>query len=167
MTLPPLHDAMPAVLLVDDEVRSQDALRRTLDEDFTVFTASSADEARGLLQRQPISVILCDQRMPGMSGVSFLKEAREQWPDIVRIIISGYTDSEDIIAGINEAGIYQYILKPWSPEHLLESVRNAVQAQGLQQQTSRLCWRRSNIDYLCRLNIDQGTWASGEAAGCG
>lgn len=129
---------MPTVLVVDDEVRSQDALRRTLDEDFTVFTASSAEEARGLLQRQPVSVILCDQRMPGMTGVNFLKEVREQWPDIVRIVISGYTDSEDIIAGINEAGIYQYILKPWSPDHLLDSVRNAVEAQVLQRQTSRL-----------------------------
>ena len=138
MTPPPLHDVMPTVLVVDDEVRSQDALRRTLDEDFTVFTASSAEEARGLLQRQPVSVILCDQRMPGMTGVNFLKEVREQWPDIVRIVISGYTDSEDIIAGINEAGIYQYILKPWSPDHLLDSVRNAVEAQVLQRQTSRL-----------------------------
>lgn len=138
MTLPPLHDTLPTVLVVDDEVRSQDAMRRTLDEDFTVFTASSAEEARGLLQRQPVSVILCDQRMPGMSGVSFLKEVREHWPDTVRIVISGYTDSEDIIAGINEAGIYQYILKPWSPDHLLESVRNAVETQALQRQTSRL-----------------------------
>ena len=138
MTPPLISEALPTVLVVDDEVRSQDALRRTLDEDFTVFTASSAEEARGLLQRQPVRVILCDQRMPGMTGVNFLKEVREQWPDIVRIVISGYTDSEDIIAGINQAGIYQYILKPWSPEHLLESVRNAVQAQALQQQTSRL-----------------------------
>ena len=73
-----------------------------------------------------------------MTGVNFLKEVREQWPEIVRIVISGYTDSEDIIAGINEAGIYQYILKPWSPDHLLEAVRNAVEAQALQQQTSRL-----------------------------
>jgi two-component system, NtrC family, response regulator HupR/HoxA len=138
VTLPSLHDPLPTVLVVDDEVRSQDAMRRTLDEDFTVFTASSADEARGLLERQPVSVILCDQRMPGMTGVSFLKEVRERWPDIVRIVISGYTDGEDIIAGINEAGIYQYILKPWSPDHLLESVRNAVEAQVLQSQTSRL-----------------------------
>lgn len=124
--------------MVDDEVRSQDAMRRTLDEDFTVFTASSAEEARGLLERQPVSVILCDQRMPGMTGVTFLKEVREQWPETVRIVISGYTDSEDIIAGINEAGIYQYILKPWAPDHLLDSVRNAVDAQALQRQTSRL-----------------------------
>ncbi|TSE31021.1 Hydrogenase transcriptional regulatory protein hupR1 [Tepidimonas thermarum] len=138
MTPPRVHDRKPTVLVVDDEVRSQDALRRTLDEDFTVLTASSADEARGLLQRQPVNVILCDQRMPGMTGVNFLKEVREQWPDIVRIVISGYTDSEDIIAGINEAGIYQYILKPWSPDHLLDSVRNAVEAQVLQRQTAWL-----------------------------
>ena len=138
VTLPPLHDVMPTVLVVDDEVRSQDPMRRTLDEEFTIFTASSADEARGLLQRQPVSVILCDQRMPGMTGVNFLKEVREQWPDTVRIVISGYTDSEDIIAGINDAGIYQYILKPWSPDHLLESVRNAVETQTLQKQTRRL-----------------------------
>jgi two-component system response regulator HupR/HoxA len=131
-------DSLPAVLLVDDEVRSQDAMRRTLDEDFTVLTASSADEARALLQRQPVCVIVCDQRMPGVSGVAFLKEVRERWPEIVRIVISGYTDSQDIIAGINEAGIYQYILKPWSPDHLLAVVRNAVEAQALQRQTSRL-----------------------------
>jgi two-component system response regulator HupR/HoxA len=136
---PPSHPALlPTVLVVDDEVRSQDAMRRTLDEDFTVFTATCADEARGLLQRQPVSVILCDQRMPGTTGVAFLKQVREQWPDVVRIVISGYTDSEDIIAGVNEAGIYQYILKPWSPDHLLDAVRNAVEAQALQRQTSRL-----------------------------
>jgi two-component system response regulator HupR/HoxA len=138
MPIAALFDDLPTVLVVDDEVRSQDALRRTLDEDFTVFTASSAEEARGLLQRQPVSVVLCDQRMPGMSGVTFLKEVREQWPDTVRMVISGYTDSEDIIAGINQAGIYQYILKPWSPDHLLDAVRNAVEAQALQRQTSRL-----------------------------
>ena len=138
MTSAPPHDSLPTVLVVDDEVRSQDAMRRTLDEDFTVFTASSADEARGLLERQPVSVILCDQRMPGMTGVNFLKEVREQWPDIVRIVISGYTDSEDIIAGINEAGIYQYILKPWVPDHLLQTVKNAVEASSLQQGLQRL-----------------------------
>ncbi|MFY0049693.1 response regulator, partial [Acinetobacter baumannii] len=78
------------------------------------------------------------QRMPGLTGVLFLKEVRERWPDVVRIVISGYTDSEDIIAGINDAGIYQYILKPWVPDHLLATVRNAAEAQTLQQETARL-----------------------------
>lgn len=130
--------ALPAVLVVDDEVRSQDAMRRTLDEDFTVLTASDADEARVHLERHPVAVILCDQRMPGLTGVQFLKEVRERWPDTVRIIISGYTDSEDIIAGINDAGIYQYVLKPWVPDHLLSTVRNAAEAQTLQRGMNRL-----------------------------
>ncbi|AOF83340.1 AAA domain family protein [Methyloversatilis sp. RAC08] len=129
---------LPTVLVVDDEVRSQDAMRRTLEEDFSVLTASGADDARQQLERHEVNVILCDQRMPGLTGVLFLKEVRERWPDVVRIVISGYTDSEDIIAGINDAGIYQYILKPWVPDHLLATVRNAAEAQTLQQETARL-----------------------------
>src|ERR1039457_6674256 len=108
--------SLPTVLVIDDETRSQDAIRRTLEEDFTVVTAGSADEGRMQMERHPVVVILCDQRMPGTTGIQFLKEVRERWPDVVRIIISGYTDSEDIIAGINDAGIYQYLLKPWLPD---------------------------------------------------
>ena len=133
-----MDDTLPTILVVDDEVHSQAAMRRTLDEDFTVLTASGADEARALLERHAVSVILCDQRMPGLSGVAFLKEVRERWPDTVRIVISGYTDTEDIIAGINDAGIYQYILKPWVPDHLLQTVRTAAEAQTLQRSMNQL-----------------------------
>ena len=132
------YDSLPLVLVVDDETHSLDAIRRNLEEDFRILTATSADEARGLLERHEVSVILCDQRMPGTSGVRFLKEVREVWPDTVRIIISGYTDSQDIIAGINDAGIYQYVLKPWVPEHLLSTVARAAEARSLQMQTQRL-----------------------------
>jgi len=136
--LPDPYDSLPLVLVVDDETRSLDSIRRNLEEDFRILTASSADEARGLLALHEVSVILCDQRMPGTSGVKFLKEVREVWPDTVRIIISGYTDSQDIIAGINDAGIYQYVLKPWVPEHLLATVSKATEARSLQMQTQRL-----------------------------
>ena len=129
---------LASVLVVDDETGSQDAIRRTLDEDFNVLTAGSADAARALMEQHEPAVILCDQRMPGTSGVQFLKEVRERWPDVVRIIISGYTDSQDIIAGINDAGIYQYLLKPWLPDHLLASVRGAVEARSLQRDMHRL-----------------------------
>ncbi len=129
---------MPTVLVVDDEVRSLEALRRTLEEDFVVFTASSAEEARAVLEREWIRIVLCDQRMPGTSGVQFLTEVREKWPDAVRIIVSGYTDSEDIIAGINEAGIYQYLLKPWQPEQLLLTLRGAAELFRLQADNQRL-----------------------------
>jgi two-component system response regulator HupR/HoxA len=133
---------LPAVLVVDDEVRSQEALRRTLEEDFEVFCASSAAEGMAILEReQPsaaIRIVLCDQRMPGTTGVEFLKDVRLRWPDMVRIILSGYTDAEDIITGVNEAGIWQYLLKPWQPEQLLLTLQRAAEVWRLQQENQRL-----------------------------
>ena len=130
--------ARPLVLVVDDELRSQEAMRRTLEDDFRILTASDTAAARELLSRHAVTVILCDQRMPGQSGVDFLKQVRAEWPEVVRVVISGYADSEDIIAGVNEAGIYQYVLKPWVPQHLLDTVRGAVEAQRLHQGLQRL-----------------------------
>ena len=129
---------LPNILLLDDEPRSLETMRRTLEEEFSIHCAGSVAQARELLARQTIDVILCDQRMPDMSGVAFLKEVRDAWPDCVRIVISGYSDSEDIIAGINEAGIFRYVLKPWMPEHLLDVVRSAVQARSLQHEVNRI-----------------------------
>jgi len=129
---------LPVVLVVDDEVRSLETLRRSLEEDFQILTAGSAREAEDILKRDWVQVILCDQRMPEMSGVEFLRNVRQQWPDVIRIIISGYTDSEDIIAGINEAGIYQYITKPWNPDSLLLTVRSAVHLYKLQKENENL-----------------------------
>ena len=126
MPAPEPPPAQATVLLVDDEPRSQEALRRTLDEDFTVFGATSAAEATAILRREEIHIILCDQRMPGTSGIDFLKAARVRWPDAIRIVLSGYTDAADIIAGINDAGIWQYLTKPWSPEQLVLTLRRAA-----------------------------------------
>ncbi|MGE4278851.1 MAG: sigma-54-dependent transcriptional regulator [Magnetospirillum sp.] len=122
----------PIILVIDDERQSQEALRRVLGDDFQVLTASSAAEAETLLDQEMVHAILCDQRMPGMQGVDFLRQVRERWPDPVRMIISGYTASEDIIAGINEAGIFQYITKPWEPDDLIATIREGLRLQQLQ-----------------------------------
>ncbi len=145
---------LPTVLVVDDEVRSQESLRRTLEEEFTVFTASGAEEALALLEHEWMHVILCDQRMPGMSGVDFLKQVRERWPDTVRIILSGYTETEDIIAGINAAGIYQYITKPWHPESLLLSVRAAAQIYRLQQENQQASLELRTTEPVLRRRVE-------------
>jgi two-component system, NtrC family, response regulator HupR/HoxA len=123
------------VLVVDDEIRSQEAIQRVLSEEFDVLCAGSAAEAETVLAGEMVQVVLCDQRMPGESGTAFLTRVRANWPDPVRLVISGYTDSEDIIAGVNEAGIYQYITKPWHPDRLLSSVREAVKLYRLQKET--------------------------------
>jgi len=91
------------VLVVDDEQRSLETLRRTLEEDFTVLTAPSAEEGELVMGREFVHIVLSDQRMPGTSGVEFLRRVRAQWPDTVRLILSGYTEAEDIISGINDA----------------------------------------------------------------
>ncbi len=127
-----------AVLVVDDEVRSLEALARTLEDEFTVFTATRAEDALVILRRELVSIILCDQRMSGMSGVEFLKRVRSECPDPIRIVISGYTDAEDIIAGVNEAGIWQYLLKPWHPDQLMLTLRSAADVYRLQQEHQRL-----------------------------
>jgi two-component system response regulator HupR/HoxA len=123
-----------AVLIVDDELRSRESLQRVLAEEFDVLCAANAREAEAVLAGDLVQVILCDQRMPGESGVDFLRRARETWPDPVRMIISGFSESEDIIASVNEAGIYQYITKPWHPEKLLECVRDAVKLYRMQKE---------------------------------
>ncbi len=129
---------LPTILVVDDEVRSLETLQRTLEDDFEVMTALNVEEAESILQREWVQIILCDQRMPEITGVDFLKQVRDQWPDVIRMIISGYTDSEDIISAVNEAGIYQYITKPWHPESLLLMLKNATRLYELQRQNETL-----------------------------
>ena len=149
---------LPAILVVDDEIRSQEALRRTLEEDFDVLCASGADEGMAILEReQPVSgirIVLCDQRMPGTTGVQFLKEVRDRWPDIVRIILSGYTDAEDIISGVNEAGIWQYLLKPWQPEQLLLTLQRAAEVWRLQQENQRLSLDLRTAEPVLKRHVD-------------
>jgi len=149
---------LPAILVVDDEVRSQQALRRTLEEDFEVFCASGADEGLAILEREmasaAIRIVLCDQRMPGTTGVVFLKEVRQRWPDVVRIILSGYTDAEDIISGVNEAGIWQYLLKPWQPEQLLLTLQRAAEVWRLQQENQRLSLDLRTAEPVLKKRVD-------------
>lgn len=129
---------LPTVLIVDDEVRSLESLKRILVDDFDVRTAGNVQEAEAQLHKEWVQIILCDQRMPDITGVEFLTRVREQWPDVIRMIISGYTDSEDIISALNDAGVYQYITKPWHPESLMLTLKNAAELFQLQRQNELL-----------------------------
>ena len=126
------------LLIVDDEVRSLETLKRILEDEFDVKTASNVADAETILHDEWVQIILCDQRMPEITGVEFLKQVRDKWPDVVRMIISGYTESEDIISAVNDAGIYQYITKPWHPDNLILTLKNASQLFDLQRQNEAL-----------------------------
>jgi two-component system, NtrC family, response regulator HupR/HoxA len=127
-----------SVLVVDDEPRALETLRRTLEDEFEILTAGSGDEGLAVMEQEPVQVVVSDQRMPGMSGVEFLRTVRARWPDTIRLILSGYTESEDIIRGVNEAGIWQYLLKPWRPDQLMLTLHAAAQLWRLQQDNQRL-----------------------------
>ena len=145
----------PTVLCVDDEIRSLETLERTLDEEFTVLTASSADQATVLLEENEVHAILCDQRMPDRTGVEFLTDVRQRWPQTARLILSGYTDSEDIIRGLNEAGILQYITKPWHPDNLLLIMRGACRLYDLQNENELLAMEMRLTGEQAEQNIQQ------------
>lgn len=128
----------PAILLVDDEQRSLDAMEMALEDAFEVFTALSAQEALKILEDEWIQVVLCDQRMPDITGVELLTKMRQGWPETLRIIVTGYTDTEDIIRAINEAGIHQFLPKPWHPDQLMMAVTGAARLFQLQREHDRM-----------------------------
>ncbi|WP_156882946.1 sigma-54 dependent transcriptional regulator [Rhodovulum sp. P5] len=128
----------PAVLLVDDEPHSLSAMRMALEDEFEILTAANADEAEAILKDEWVQVILCDQRMPGRTGVEFLADVRDRWPETVRIVITGYTDTSAMIAAINEAGIHQFLTKPWHPDQLVMATRNAARLFQLARENERL-----------------------------
>ena len=83
----------PAILLIDDEPHSLSAMRMALEDEFDCLTAGDAVAAMSQMESEWVQVMICDQRMPGQTGVAFLTEVRERWPEVVRVIITGYTDA--------------------------------------------------------------------------
>ncbi|MFU8834252.1 MAG: sigma-54-dependent transcriptional regulator [Roseovarius sp.] len=133
-----MASALPTLLLVDDEAHALNAMRMALEDEFDCLTAPDAEAATRLMEENFVQVIFCDQRMPGRSGVEFLTEVRDRWPDVVRIIITGFTETNDMIAAINRAGIYQFLTKPWHPDHLLMTAKNATQLFRLNREHAQM-----------------------------
>jgi EAL domain-containing protein (putative c-di-GMP-specific phosphodiesterase class I)/CheY-like chemotaxis protein len=114
------------LLVVDDEENVLHAIRRLLrSEGYRVLVAASGEEALELLAGNDVGVILSDQRMPGMSGSELLQKVRKMHPEIVRIILSGYSEASTITEAINKGEIYKYITKPWDNNELVALLRKA------------------------------------------
>jgi len=115
------------ILIIDDEPNILNSLRRTLTwEDTEVYTAEDADKASGVLKKeQDIEVIICDNRLPGISGIEFLTKIKPMYPDTIRILITGYPDLSTAMDAINKAHIWRYILKPLEIEELKMLIKQA------------------------------------------
>jgi len=117
------------VLFVDDEVNILKSIQRGfIDENFEMCFARSAGEALAKLSEKPVSVIVSDIRMPDMDGLELLSIVREKYPDIVRLILTGYAQILTIIAAINKGHVYSYIRKPWKlEEEFLPIIRQSIE----------------------------------------
>ena len=118
---------LPAVLFVDDEERVLHALAGLFQGTYEVHTAASGAEALELIRRQHFLVIVSDQRMPGMTGVELLREARTLAPTAVRLLLTGYSDFGAIVSSVNESEIFRYITKPWQQAELEAILGEAIE----------------------------------------
>jgi signal transduction histidine kinase len=103
-----------------------------------VYLANSADEGIEIMTQIPIQLVITDQRMPKITGVEFLEKINEQYPDVTRILLTGYSDLDAIIGAINKGKIFKYISKPWKAEELKETIDTALELSELKRQNKIL-----------------------------
>lgn len=115
------------ILLVDDEENILNSLLRALsNDDYNILTANSAAEALETLKTEDVQVIISDQRMPNMTGSELLKKVKEEYPNVITMILSGYADFDAVKEAINNGHIYKFLSKPWDNAFLREQVREAI-----------------------------------------
>src|SRR5919199_26346 len=128
------------LMVVDDEPDNLDLLYRTFRRDFRVFKADGAMSALEILDKEgEMAVIISDQRMPLMNGTELLSKTVDRFPETIRILLTGYTDVEDLVDAINSGQVFKYITKPWNPENLKSVVQQAADTyRVLKKQTNEL-----------------------------
>jgi len=127
------------LLLVDDETNILKALKRLLRRDgYTILLANSGEEALQLLPENKIGVIISDHRMPAMTGTELLAEVKNLYPDITRVVLSGFSDIDSITEAINQGNIYKYLAKPWDDAEIRTTVQEAFERFELRTENTRL-----------------------------
>ena len=126
------------ILIVDDQREILNSLKRLFKNDFNIFVAQSGQQGLHLIRQKPFAVVVSDQRMPRMDGVTFLKEVKALQPEAIRILLTAYADIEATISAINQAQVFQYISKPFEPEEFKQILQNALQHYRLIQENKRL-----------------------------
>ncbi|MDY6903247.1 MAG: response regulator [Thermodesulfobacteriota bacterium] len=120
------------ILFVDDDASILSAIKRLLrKEDLQLLTATSGADALHLMRKNDIQVVVSDQRMAEMSGIELLSRVKEEYPDVVRIILTGYTEVDTITEAVNTGQIYRFLLKPWNDENLKLEIEKAFEQYAL------------------------------------
>src|SRR5690348_8049209 len=121
-----------SILYVDDELDNLLVFEAAFEDDFNIFTANSGNEAIEILERESIPVVVADQRMPGMSGAELFGIIRQRFPQTKRILLTGYTDPDDMAAAINDGQIFHFVKKPWDRNFLFSIFLRAFQSHDLE-----------------------------------
>jgi len=133
-----LQNTKDFILYIDDESMNLDGFELTFREEFHILTAQTIDQALEHLLNNPVKVIISDLRMPEMSGLEFFIKIKEQYPDIIKIILTAFADTEALIQSLNEGGIYRYIMKPWGETDLRFTINNAIESFNLKKKNEVL-----------------------------
>ncbi len=142
------------VLYVDDDRANLLAFRAIAEPTYEVVVAKSGDEALSLMEQNPdIAVLMADQRMPGMSGIDLCERVQKTHPDIVRMLVTAYSDLQAAIAAINRGHVSRYLNKPWNAEELLATIRDAVERYRLKVTVQELQVRISQSERLYALGV--------------
>lgn len=127
------------VLVVDDDPDVVDSLRAVLHrEPFEILAADSAENARGVLAREPVGAIVIDERLPGKSGSEFLEEVAREYPDVPRIMLTGYADLDLALRSINNGEVFKFLQKPCRADELATTIRQALQRRALTTTKERI-----------------------------
>src|SRR5215216_1320588 len=125
------------ILVVDDEPANLRLFTRLLRQNFKVICATSGEQALKLLRSEPVSLLIADQRMPGMTGVKLLRESMSINMDMVRMIVTGDTGSDTFISAIKDGGAIRVIKKPWDPDSLLQVIISALEKYEIASTTKQ------------------------------
>lgn len=128
-----MKQPLPRVLCVDDEPKILSAIARNLRGSLDLTLANSGAEALQALRTapEPFAVLVTDMRMPEMNGVALLTQARREFPDTTRILLTGYAEMDTVVQAVNDGNIYRFLSKPCSTTQLLEAIRNGVRQNEL------------------------------------
>lgn len=126
------------VLYVDDEPDNLTAFSATFRRYYNIYTATSARQGIEIMRKTPIHVVITDQRMPEMTGVQFLEAIMPEYPQMVRMILTGFTDVEAIIKAINSGRVYHYITKPWDFNELKITIDSGLRYYELEIEKAQL-----------------------------
>ncbi len=155
-----------ALLIVDDEPKIFQALRRTLHrEPYEILYADSGEKALEVLSRREIEVLIADENMPGMKGNVLLARCKQQWPEMVRMMLTGDARIETIVAAVNRGEIFRFFIKPCNEAELIVSIRDGLQMRALKIAAAQLLSTVKKQGETIRLmNGLDGSLASGSAA---